>query len=43
MVQYSTGVLTAEHINDECCKPPLSQRELEGIFLSILKREMRNG
>jgi hypothetical protein len=33
----------AEHINDECCKPPLSQRELEGIFLSILKREMRNG
>jgi len=33
----------AQHINDECCKPPMDERELRGIFFSILKLEMRNG
>ena len=32
----------AQHINDECCKPPLDERELLRTFNSILKREMRN-
>tara|TARA_B110000208_G_C11770584_1_gene430172 strand:- start:774 stop:1592 length:819 start_codon:yes stop_codon:yes gene_type:complete len=32
----------AQHINEECCKPPLEERELRGIFHSILKRELRN-
>lgn len=31
-----------EHINENCCKPPLGQRELERTFRSILKRELRN-
>ena len=33
----------AKHINENCCKPPLPQRELERTFCSILKREARYG
>ena len=33
----------AQHINEECCKPPLDYNELQRIFHSILKKEMRNG
>ena len=30
------------YINENCCEPPLSRREIENTFRSILKREMRN-
>ena len=33
----------AKHINENYCKPPLPQREIERTFCSILKWEMRNG
>ena len=33
----------AKHINENCCKPPLPQRELERTFCSILKWEARYG
>ena len=33
----------AQHINENCCRPPLEHRELLGIFRSISKRESRNG
>ena len=33
----------AQHINENCCRPPLEHRELLSIFRSISKRERRNG
>lgn len=33
----------AIHINENCCKLPLPQQELERTFCSILKREMQKG
>ena len=33
----------AQHINQNCCKPPLEYRELLSIFKSIAMRERRHG
>jgi len=41
-LEPSLALKAAQHINQECCKPPLSERELLATFYSILKREMRN-
>ena len=41
-LEPSLALKAAKHINEECCKPPLDERELRRTFNSILKREMRN-
>lgn len=41
-LEPSLALKAAQHINQECCRPPLSEGELLRTFRSILKREMRN-
>ena len=41
-LELSLAWEAAKHINNECCKPPLDERELQRTFNSILKLEMRH-